>query len=278
MAPWVCSALALLSACASAAQSSHPASVDAPSPANGAAPCAVRGPLLGDDTGPIVEVAALDLNGDGRLDRVLAEDSTASPDSQALRVVARCDDGERVVLRARAPALRAESRMWGGWRMLRSADAAPSSTDPSAGLWGFSANHGMYVPALILAKDLGCPVYGHGIVSLTREGERAVLDGAAHRVTWTGDLDGDQRPDFVLVEDGSGSPGGETYRVVAGCDEGQAAIVLDEVLVAVTVEARTKGFATLRLTRAQMSGAPPADELATIPSRPVGIYLPSGAN
>lgn len=245
------------------------AAPDALATADPSAACAALGPVWTSDEGWSV-IASTDLDGDGRTDRLLAQGGAGDEErNRKLAALVSCGETEHRVWQGKGYTLHPLGRRYEGWRMLRLTEWSGREGDlldqdlvraPTG-----------YHQALAEGQRLGCPVFGKGVETLEVTESRASLGGVPHQVVWTGQLDEDRRTDLVLVEEASGSLGGQTYRVVFGCDGGLGAVALDEVLRSVEVEPLDAGFATLKLTFATMEGS--SREEQWILARPeAGVY------
>jgi hypothetical protein len=227
--------------------------------------CPASGPLFTDPTS-LAEVLREDLNGDGLPDRALAAAPLPSSSPAAVTVLIACSDGEHVAYTGPARALTLHGPKLSGWNVLRLDgvdDAAP------ARLLTWSLERGAYVSSLDGAREVGCPVFGRYVTQVLVDGVTATVDGKPHRVTWTGDLDGDPLPDHVLIEEGGRTERGELFRVVAGCTEHKGALVLEGAFLDLQVAARTTGFSAV--TTLAKDGAAQSWALGDLE---VGVYTP----
>jgi hypothetical protein len=223
--------------------------------------CPTSGPLLTDRAG-LVEVLQVDLNNDGMNDAVLASAPLPVAEPVDVWVLVGCDDGLRVAHHTQARDLRPHGPKLSGWDVLRA--------EPSA-LLAYSLQRGAYVPAAAAAREVGCPVFGRSITQLVPTADGATLDGKPHRVAWTGALNDDALPDHVLVEQGEPHPEGPLFRVLAGCTEHKAALMLEGRFSDLRVLDREGPFAAV-----QTDGE--ARTRWTLRDLDLGLYQPAPAS
>lgn len=196
-----------------------------------------------------------DLDGDGRGDRVV-RGAVSNWQGALTDVVLNCRDGERKLLELEAKEINVTEHRFHGWLTLDVPSAKDADDQPAGGPYAFSAASSAYVPAGRAAREVGCPVWGHGVRELAIEGQRATFGDVGHEVAWTGDLDGNAHMDWILIEDGTFDPSGSLFKVVLGCPDAHGALVLEDAFTSLEPDYEsTDAFVRLNGHRLDDAGA-----------------------